>query len=57
MAKYVPSKDLEDLKPRVANIIHKELKFSDPSLVTVIMNCVTAGYDKKRMTGEHFHMF
>ena len=52
MAKYIPSKDLEDLKPRVANVIHKSLGYSDTSLVTVIMNCITSGHDKKRMTGN-----
>ncbi|XKL59109.1 hypothetical protein PGB90_000125 [Kerria lacca] len=50
MAKYVPSKDLEELNPRVGNIIYKLLGYSDPSLVTVIMNCITSGHDKKRMT-------
>lgn len=54
MAKYVPSKDLEELKPRVGNIIYKLLGYSDPSLVAVIMNCITAGHDKKRMTGMYF---
>ncbi len=56
MAKYVPSKDLEELKPRVANIIHKSLGYSDPSLVTVIMNCITSGHDKKRMTGTYVYL-
>lgn len=57
MAKYVPSKDLEELKPRVGNIIYKLLGYSDPSLVAVIMNCITAGQDKKRMTGMGMDFF
>ncbi|XP_065224726.1 U4/U6 small nuclear ribonucleoprotein Prp3-like [Planococcus citri] len=52
MAKYIPNKDLEDLKPRVANVIHKSLGYSDPSLVTVIMNSITSGHDKRRMTDK-----
>lgn len=52
MAKYIPNKDLEDLKPRVANVIHKSLGYSDTSLVTVIMNCITSGHDKKKITGK-----
>lgn len=51
MAKYIPNKDLEDLKSKVASVIHKSLGYSDSSLVTVIMNCVTSGHDKRRMTG------
>lgn len=53
MAKYVPSKDIGDLQPRIANVIHNTLGYSDLSIVTVIMNCVTAGAEKKKMAGMY----
>lgn len=52
MAKYIPTKELEDLKPRIANVTHKLMGYSDPSLVTVVMNCITSGHDKAKMAGK-----
>lgn len=46
MAATLSRKDAEEIKPQVDKTVQKFLGFSEPSLVTTALNCLTSGYDK-----------
>ncbi|KAJ4430055.1 hypothetical protein ANN_22263 [Periplaneta americana] len=52
MAYSLSKKDIEEIKPYVDKTVQKFLGFSEPSLVTAALNCLTSGYDKRKTTNK-----
>ncbi|XP_076338997.1 pre-mRNA processing factor 3 [Tachypleus tridentatus] len=45
-------RDLEELKPWIDKTVQKFLGFSEPTLVTAAINCLSSGYDKRKTTDK-----
>jgi U4/U6 small nuclear ribonucleoprotein PRP3 len=53
MASSLSRKDIEEIKPYVDKTVQKFLGFSEPSLVTAALNCLTSGYDKRKTSSKY----
>jgi U4/U6 small nuclear ribonucleoprotein PRP3 len=53
MASSLSKKDIEEIKPYVDKTVQKFLGFSEPSLVTAALNCLTSGYDKRKTSSKY----
>ena len=45
-------KELEDMRPMVANSVQKFLGFGEDTLVTASLNCIDKGYDRRKTIGK-----
>lgn len=52
MTSSLSKKDVEEIKPYVDRTVQKFLGFSEPSLVTAALNCLTSGYDKRKTSNR-----
>ncbi|KAJ9589018.1 hypothetical protein L9F63_017713 [Diploptera punctata] len=52
MASALSKKDLDEIKPYIDKTVQKFLGFSEPSLVTAALNCLTSGYDRRKTTNK-----
>ncbi|KDR24472.1 U4/U6 small nuclear ribonucleoprotein Prp3 [Zootermopsis nevadensis] len=52
MASSLSKKDIEEIKPYVDKTVQKFLGFSEPSLVTAALNCLTSGYDRRKTSNK-----
>jgi U4/U6 small nuclear ribonucleoprotein PRP3 len=53
MTSSLSKKDVEEIKPYVDRTVQKFLGFSEPSLVTTALNCLTSGYDKRKTSSKY----
>jgi U4/U6 small nuclear ribonucleoprotein PRP3 len=53
MTSSLSKKDVEEIKPYVDRTVQKFLGFSEPSLVTAALNCLTSGYDKRKTSSKY----
>lgn len=47
----LPKQEVEEIRPWVERTVKKVLGFSEPTVVTVALQCVGKGLDKRKTTG------
>lgn len=48
------NRDVEDLKGLLNDTVKQFLGFSEPSVVSAALNCISTGYDKRKTVGKIF---
>ncbi|CAG9826860.1 unnamed protein product [Diabrotica balteata] len=49
---YLSRRDLDDLKPSIEKVVYKLLGSSDSSVLRTATDCVSSGYDKKKISDK-----
>lgn len=47
--------EIDEMKTQIEKTVDKFLGYGEPSVVTMAVNCIVSGYDKRKTTGDFLY--